>query len=157
MDNNKLFDSACDLLTKKDLRILQLEQQLAAATEQVAQREQDFKGLLHKADSWERGMEWNAELCAEKDARIAELEDVHLVEDGDYPEDEARVEMTGENESFFGYYDNTDEKWVDEYGKFDKFIIIAWRYAEFSLLALAAQKRARRAAEAAAGGEANNG
>ena len=48
------LDGVKTILNMKEARILQLEQQLSAATA--------------------RGMQYNAELCAEKDARIAGLE-----------------------------------------------------------------------------------
>jgi hypothetical protein len=140
------------LESQQAARILQLEQQLAAATEQVAQRERDFKGLLHKADSWYNGMEYNAQLCAEKDARIAELEAVHLVEDGELPDEGQVVLWADENETYVTQY---YRGWYTLESCSPK-KCVAWMICP-DLLALAAQKRARRAAEAAAGGEANNG
>jgi hypothetical protein len=209
------------LESQQAARILQLEQQLAAATERATGLEQDYRGLLHKADSWERGMEWNAQLCAEKDARIAELETgmypfpskdsvhawppksasvqltqeitdyidaqvanisnrpsaesrfrisletlraevthletvikerdarieelefLHLVEDGDYPEDGQEIVWTNGGTLY------TDYEFVETSA-------VAW-FLVSRFMSMVEQKRARRAAEAAAGGEVNNG
>ena len=147
------LDGVKTILSMKEARILQLEQELAAATERAAGLEQDYRGLLHKADSWERGMEWNAQLCAEKDARIAELEAVHLVEDGDLPTDNQMILWTDGEHTYVGGVDTFvtgDLWWANDSTATDA---VAWMTPP-DLLALAAQKRARRATEAAAGTEA---
>jgi len=170
------LDGVKTILSMKEACILQLEQELAAATARATGLEQDFKGLLHKADSWERGMEWNAQLCAEKDVRIAQLEsanhdlkdllndyeDAHLVEDGDYPEDEARIEMVTYDEmDIIGYYDHTTRTFFSRRGQTIHRKMFAWRHAPdlYTAAQLKRECNMRRAAEAAAaaGGEANNG
>jgi hypothetical protein len=109
----------------------------------VRELERRVDALLRK-DTPESGAEWNAQLCKRQAARIAELENVHLVEDGDLPAACHTVLMTNGNDVFKGSCFGITHRWINENGYVDN--IVAWIELP-DLPKLAEQKRAKRAGQ----------